>query len=80
MSRVVNVLETPNAVEELCRTHAFRLSTVEPLVSGGSRAVMLDPRDAEAFRVLMKSKLIAGDVIRSSSYLSRQLPPSRPRK
>ena len=80
MSRVVHVLETPGVIEELCRKHAFRLSTVEPLVSGGSRAVMLDPRDADAFRLLMKNKLISGDVIRSSSYLSRQLPPSRSRR
>ena len=80
MSRVVHVLETPSVIEELCRKHAFRLSTVEPLVSGGSRAVMLDPRDADAFRILMKNKLISGDVIRSASYLSRQLPPSRSRR
>lgn len=80
MSRVIHVLETPGAIEELCRKHAFRLSTVEPLVSGGSRAVMLDPRDADAFRVLMKNKLIAGDVVRSSAHLARQLPPSRPRR
>lgn len=80
MSRVVNVLETPNMIEELCRKHAFRLSTVEPLLSGGSRAVMLDTRDADAFRVLMKNKLISGEVTRSSSHIARQLPPSHRRR
>lgn len=80
MSRVIHVLETPDMIEELCRKHGFRLSTVEPLVSAGSRAVMLDPRDADAFRVLMKNKLISGDVIRSPSHIARQLPPSRPRR
>ena len=80
MSRVVHVLETPAVVEAFCQKHSFRLSTVEPLLSGGSRAVMLDPRDAEAFRVLMKNKLILGEVTRSSSHLARQLPPSSRRR
>lgn len=76
MSRAVHVQETPEKIEALCVKHAFRLSTVEPLISGGSRVVMLDPRDAEAFRVLMKAKLIDGTVKRSSSHIARQLPPS----
>ncbi|MET0361159.1 MAG: hypothetical protein ABW048_05325 [Sphingobium sp.] len=76
MSRVVHVQENPGAIEIICKKHAFRLSTVEPLVSGGSRLVMLDARDADAFRVLMKNKLIAGDVTRSPSHIARQLPPS----
>lgn len=80
MNRVVHVYETPDVIKELCRKHSFRLSTVEPLVSGGSRAVMLDPRDAEAFRALMKNKLISGEVIRSPSHLARQLPPYERRR
>jgi hypothetical protein len=80
MTRVVHILETPEMIEELCRKHAFRLSTVEPLLSGGSRAVMLDPRDAEAIRVLMKGKLIPGEVKRSPSHIARQLPPSHRRR
>lgn len=80
MSRAVHILETPEMIEELCRKHAFRLSTIEPLLSGGSRAVMLDPRDAEALRVLLKNKLITGEVRRSPSHIARQLPPSQGRR
>jgi hypothetical protein len=80
MSRVVHVYETPDVIKDLCHKHSFRLSTVEPLLSGGSRAVMLDPKDAEAFCVLMKSKLISGEVTRSASHLARQLPPYQQRR
>ena len=76
MSRAIHVQATPDMIEAICRKHAYRISTVEPLDSGGSRVVMLDPRDAEAFRVLMKGKLIAGTVARYSSHIARQLPPS----
>ena len=80
MSRVVHVYETPDVIKDLCRKHSFRLSTVEPLISGGSRAVMLDPKDTEAFRVLMKNKLISGEVTRSPSHIARQLPPYQQRR
>jgi len=76
MSRVLHVQATAEAVQNLCRKHSFRLSTVEALESGGSRVVMLDPREAETLRELMKSKLIAGEVKRSSAHIARQLPPS----
>lgn len=75
MSRAVHILEIPATIEELCKKHALRVSTIEPLLSGGSRAVMLDPKDADTLRGLMKSKLIAGDVKRSPSHLARQPPP-----
>ncbi|MGE4322566.1 MAG: hypothetical protein AB7E60_05995 [Sphingobium sp.] len=72
MSRAVNVLATPDAVRATCAKHAFRISSLEALVSGGARVVMLDPRDADAFRTLMKRKLIDGAVERSASHMARQ--------
>lgn len=80
MSRVVNVWATPDVIKETCTQHAFRISAVEALVSGGARVVMLDPRDAEAFRILMKDKLIDGVVKRSASHMARQWTPSLHRK
>jgi hypothetical protein len=74
MSRVIHIDQCPDAIEALCAKHMFRVSTVEPLLSGGSRVVLLDPRDAEALRVLMKHKLILGEVRRSPSHIARQLP------
>ena len=80
MSRVVNVWATPDVITATCTQHAFRISAVEALVSGGSRVVMLDPRDADAFRILMKDKLIDGAVRRSASHMARQWSPSLNRK
>jgi hypothetical protein len=80
MSRAVHIDQTPTAVEDLCRKHSFRFSTVEALLSGGSRVVLLDPRDAESLRILMKHKLILGGVRRSPSHIARQLPPSGSRR
>ena len=45
MSRVVNLTASVAEVERLCRTHDFRISTIEPLLSGGSRVVLLDGRE-----------------------------------
>jgi len=80
MSRVVNVRATLDAIKEACTQHAFRISALEALVSGGTRVVMLDPRDADAFRILMKGKLIEGAVTRSASHMARQWAPSLHRK
>lgn len=80
MSRVIHIDQSPSAIEALCAKHMFRMSTVEPLLSGGSRVVLLDPRDAEALRVIMKHKLILGEVKRSPSHIARQLPPNSSRR
>lgn len=80
MSRVVNVQATPEAIKATCEKHAFRISALEALVSGGARVVMLDPRDADAFRILMKGKLIEGVVKRSASHMARQWTPALNRK
>ncbi|WP_375195880.1 hypothetical protein [Sphingobium sp.] len=80
MSRVVNVQAAMDVIQAMCAKHAFRISAVETLVSGGTRVVMLDPRDAEAFRTLMKGKLIEGTVKRSASHMARQWAPSHHRK
>lgn len=76
MSRAVSINATVPALKTLCQDHALRISTIEPLLSGGSRVVMLDPRDADRVRVLMKGKLITGTIVRSPEHLSRQPPPS----
>ncbi|APL94685.1 hypothetical protein Sj15T_01270 [Sphingobium sp. TA15] len=80
MSRVVNVRVAMDVIKATCAKHAFRVSAVETLVSGGTRVVMLDPRDADAFRILMKDKLIEGAVTRSASHMARQWTPSHHRR
>lgn len=76
MSRAINLAATVADVEKLCRTHNFRISSIEPLLSGGSRVVMLDGREADQVRTLMNGKMIMGDVKRSPAHVSRQPPAS----
>ena len=72
MSRAINIDASVKDLELLCQNHAFRISTIEPLASGGSRVVLLDPRDAECVRILMKDRLIAGPITRSRAHIMRQ--------
>jgi len=76
MSRAINMTMGVEDIEKLCAKHGFRVSTVEPLASGGSRVVLLDGRDAERLRAVLGSKIIAGEVRRSAAHVSRQPPPS----
>ncbi|WP_340266070.1 hypothetical protein [Sphingobium mellinum] len=80
MSRVVNLWATTDVIKAACDKHAFRISAIEALVSGGARVVMLDPRDADALRILMKDKLIDGAVQRSASHMARQWTPAFSRR
>ncbi|EQB32236.1 hypothetical protein [Sphingobium ummariense] len=41
---------------------------------------MLDSRDCDSFRSLMKGKLISGSVTRSSQHIARQPPASSYRR
>ena len=76
MSRAMNIMESADAVRLVCQKNGFRISVLEALDSGGVRIVLLDPRDADALRVLMKGKLIEGSVTRSRSHVARPHPPS----
>lgn len=76
MSRAINVTMSVADIEKLCAKHSFRVSTVEPLASGGSRIVLLDGREAEQLRDILKNKVISGGVTRSAAHVSRQPPAS----
>ncbi|NIJ16737.1 hypothetical protein [Sphingobium vermicomposti] len=79
MSRAINMSVSVAEIEKLCATHNFRISTIEPLASGGSRVVLLDGREADEVRKLLKNKIITGDVKRSAAHVSRH-PPATVRK
>lgn len=76
MSRAINLSTTVAEIETLCAKHGFRISTIEALASGGSRVVLLDGREADKIRDLLKNKIIAGEVKRSAAHVSRQPPAS----
>lgn len=76
MSRAINTTASVTEIEKLCTTRSFRISTIEPLLSGGSRVVLLDIRDADQVRQLLAKKMITGEVKRSPAHVSRQRPAS----
>lgn len=71
MSRAINSTASVAEIETLCAKHSYRVSTIEPLLSGGSRVVLLDGRDADGLRAVLKAKVITGQVSRSPAHVSR---------
>lgn len=72
MSRAINTSASLAEIEKICATNDFRISTIEALASGGSRVVLLDGRDAEQVRLLLKTQILTGEVKRSAAHVSRQ--------
>jgi hypothetical protein len=71
-SRAVNVDAELKVVAALCEQHAFGISTIEELQSGGTRVVLNTAGEAENLRRRMKNKLIEGPVERSSLHVARK--------
>lgn len=64
MSRAMN-LDVPEAdVLASCEKHGKGISTIETLISGGTRLVMNNGDDAEFMRKLYKTKILEGQVTR----------------
>ncbi|MBN8830428.1 MAG: hypothetical protein J0G94_07300 [Sphingomonadales bacterium] len=74
MSRVVNLDAAPDAVTSFCDKLGIAISVIEPLLSGGTRAIFNNGADAERIRREMKGKLIASPTTRSPLYVSRSRP------
>lgn len=75
MSRAINVNASVADVEALCGRHGIAISVIEPLTSGGTRVVLLNPDGAERVRTLMKTKIITAAVVRSPMHMARQPAP-----
>lgn len=72
MSRALNLNATVEAVTALCAQHSVRISSIEPLASGGTRVVLSTADDAENLRRRAKGQLINEGVVRSALYVARQ--------
>ncbi|HYV87434.1 MAG TPA: hypothetical protein VFA91_02580 [Candidatus Polarisedimenticolia bacterium] len=72
MSRALHLNATVPVVTALCAQHSVRISSIEPLSSGGTRVVLSTADDAENLRRKAKTQLIAGPVVRSALYVARQ--------
>ena len=65
MSRAMNIDADRALVIETCARLKTPISAIEPLLSGGTRVVMMNGDDAEIVRKAFKSKLLVGAVTRT---------------
>jgi hypothetical protein len=65
MSRAMNINAPQADVIETCAKLKTPISAIEPLMSGGTRVVMMNGDDAEIVRKAFKSKLLDGAVTRT---------------
>lgn len=65
MSRVMNTNAPQPDVIATCARLKTPISAIEPLLSGGTRVVMMNGDDAEIVRKAFKSKLLDGAVTRT---------------
>lgn len=78
MSRALNVAAEPAEVEALCAKRGISISTLEGLVSGGSRVVLTTMNDAFVLRREMAGKVLSGPVVRSGLFMA--CPPIAPHR
>ncbi|MEO5865589.1 MAG: hypothetical protein ABIS14_05550 [Sphingomonas sp.] len=65
MSRAMNVNAERTEVIDMCAKHKVTISAIEPLLSGGTRVVLMNGDDAETVRRAFKSKIMTGAVKRT---------------
>jgi hypothetical protein len=64
MSRVIHIDASVEDVTASCQTHSAGISTIEPLISGGTRVVLLNGDAAAIIRRAYKGRLLSGQVER----------------
>ena len=63
-SRAINVTSNEAEVREACSKHDLPISAIEPLLSGGTRVVMMDGDAAAKMRKVFKKQILTGPVNR----------------
>jgi hypothetical protein len=71
MSRAINVSATEADIRAACENAGVAISTIERLVSGGTRVVFNNSVDAASMAKAYKSKLLTGPVTRTQTRLNR---------
>ena len=71
MSRALNINTSEADVTAACQTAGIPISTIERLVSGGTRVVLNNSVDAATIAKTFKSKLLSGPVTRLQTRLNR---------
>jgi hypothetical protein len=62
----MNVTNSEAEVRAECVKHDLPISAIEPLLSGGTRVVMMDGDTAAKMRKVFKGRLVTGDVRRAA--------------
>jgi hypothetical protein len=71
MSRALNINATEADISASCKSAGIAISTIERLVSGGTRVVFNNSVDAASVAKTFKSKLLTGPVTRVQTRLNR---------
>ena len=71
MSRALNINSSEADITTACQTAGIPISTIERLVSGGTRVVLNNAVDAAAVAKTFKTKLLSGPVTRLQTRLNR---------
>ena len=71
MSRALNINATDAEITAACATAGIAISTIERLVSGGTRVVFNNSVDAASMAKTYKTKLLTGPVTRLQTRLNR---------
>ncbi len=71
MSRALNINTTEADITAACQSAGIAISTIERLLSGGTRVVFNNAVDTAKMAKTYKSKLLTGPVTRAQTRLNR---------
>ncbi len=73
MSRAININASEADIGSTCDRLGINVSSLERLISGGTRVVLNNARDTDAIAKAYKTRLLAGPVTRAATRLNRGL-------
>lgn len=65
ISRALNINAAASTITAMCAKHDIEISAIEPLLSGGTRVVLMNVDDAAAIQHAFRTKLVKGPVTRT---------------
>lgn len=73
MSRAINIKASEAEIAATCKRLGLGVSMIEPLASGGVRAVLNNAADTASLTRAYQTKLLTGPVVRTATRLNRGL-------
>ncbi len=64
ITRALNLSIDEGEAAKRCKANALRISSIEPLKSGGTHLVFVTIEDADKARILFKASMATGPVVR----------------